>query len=79
MDSQDLRNLWILDLHHPLFLGRKNMTGSRPDSSDLSEQMLWAEVLRNQSTVSDRLRLAINVLDLAPTSDLYVASHQFVL
>ena len=83
VDSQDLRNLWILDLHHPLFL-EQSMTADQDqihltyqtDALGLSDEEI--QVL----PVSDRLRLAINVLDLAPALELpvtfYVASHQFV-
>ena len=83
MDSQDLRNLWILDLHHPLFL-EQSMTADQ-DQIHLTYQTdalgLSAEEIQ-ALPVSDRLRLAINVLDLAPALELpvtfYVASYQFV-
>ena len=73
MDSQDLRNLWILDLHHPLFL-EQSMTADQ-DQIHLTYQTdalgLTAEEIQ-ALPVSDRLRLAINVLDLAPALELPV-------
>ena len=70
VDSQDLRNLWILDLHHPLFL-EQSMTADQ-DQIHLTYQTdalgLSAEEIQ-ALPVSDRLRLAINVLDLAPALD----------
>ena len=38
VDSQDLRNLWILDLHHPLFL-EQSMTADQAQSICLIGQM----------------------------------------
>ena len=51
----------------------KHDSGSRPDSSDLSADALGlsAEEIK-KLPVSDRLRLAINVLDLAPALELPV-------
>ena len=73
VDSQDLRNLWILDLHHPLFL-EQSMTADQ-DQIHLTYQTdalgLSAEEIQ-ELPVSDRLRLAINVLDLAPALELPV-------
>lgn len=73
VDSQDLRNLWILDLHHPLFL-EQSMTADQ-DQIHLTYQTdalgLSAEEIQ-ALPVSDRLRLAINVLDLAPALELPV-------
>ena len=73
VDSQDLRNLWILDLHHPLFL-EQSMTADQ-DQIHLTYQTdalgLSAEEIK-ELPVSDRLRLAINVLDLAPALELPV-------
>ena len=63
VDSQDLRNLWILDLHHPLFL-EQNMTADQ-DQIHLTYQDRCAglESRRNQRITSFRPSAsAINVL-----------------
>lgn len=63
----------VLDLHHPLFL-EQSMTADQ-DQIHLTYQTdalgLSAEEIK-QLPVSDRLRLAINVLDLAPALELPV-------
>ena len=78
VDSQDLRNLWILDLHHPLFL-EQSMTADQ-DQIHLTYQTdalgLSAEEIQ-ELPVSDRLRLRFGA-SLGASGDLYVASYQFV-
>ena len=77
VDSQDLRNLWILDLHHPLFL-EQSMTADQ-DQIHLTYQTdalgLSAEEIK-ALPVSDRL-LGFGAC-LGASSDLYDASHQFI-
>ncbi len=74
VDIQDFTNLRVLDLHRTVF---KSKYDSGSDQiHDLSDRC--AKLINQALPVSDRLRLAINVLDLAPaqqtSGDLYVAS-----
>ena len=63
--SQDLRELLLLDLHHPLFLEQSMV--SDEDSVTFSYQVepygLSYDEVKNR-TISERIRLALNVFSL---------------
>ena len=69
--SQDLRELLLLDLHHPLFLEQSMV--SDEDSVTFSYQLepygLSYEEIKSR-TISERLRLALNVFKLEEALDL---------
>ena len=69
--SQDLRELLLLDLHHPLFLEQYMV--SDEDSVTFSYQLepygLSYEEIKSR-TISERLRLALNVFKLEEALDL---------
>ena len=83
VDSQDLRNLWILDLHHPLFL-EQSMTADQDqihltyqtDALGLSAEEIQA-ITGFRPSASSYQCLGFGA-SLGASGDLYVASHQFV-
>ena len=71
--SQDLRELLLLDLHHPLFLEQSMV--SDEDSVTFSYQVepygLSYDEVKNR-TISERIRLALNVFSLEGALELPV-------
>ena len=71
--SQDLRELLLLDLHHPLFL-EQAMVGDEDSVTftyELESHGLSYEELKTR-TISERIRLALNVFALEAALDLPV-------